>query len=598
MQFLETIVGFLAAAVIIVPLFTRLGLGSILGYLATGLVIATIANHLIEDPEVLLKFGEFGVVLLLFLIGLEMHPPRLWSLRRPIFGLGGLQIGVTAFLLTGAGVFLGLGLATAILVGLVLALSSTAVAVQLLSEKGQLRTRYGRTAFSMLLAQDLAVIPLLALIPMIALPDMGAESVMDPKGIMVAIAAIVGVIVAGHFLTGPFLAIVASTGVHEIFTASALLIAVGTATIMELVGLSMALGTFIAGVLLAESEFRHQLEADIEPFKGLLMGLFFIAVGMTVDIKLIIDRPGQVFGLAVGLMAIKFAVLVALGKLVRLRTGATLRLGIVLFQGGEFAFVLLTAALSANAIDQELAALLIAVVTVTMVATPIAFAGLEWFRTRFAGPTEQPEFDRIEATEGRVIIAGFGRVGQMVGRALATSGIPFTALDNSREQVRVVRRFGNKVFYGDPSRLPMLRAAGAAQAEVLVLAIDDAEASIATVELVRKHFPHLKVYARARDRNHAAQLMRLGIDRVVRETFAGSLEIATHALQGLGVAAQESHVIVDRFQEHDEAMLRDEVAPGQIAVPVPTTAQSEGETAMQLEGLFSRDEKIEADSDD
>jgi monovalent cation:proton antiporter-2 (CPA2) family protein len=579
---------FLGAAVVAVPLFSRLGLGSILGYLAAGILIGPNALGFVSNVQNILHFSEFGVVLLLFLIGLELQPSRLLGLRRPIFLMGGAQVIGTGGLLAACGIALGVGVGTAIVTGLILALSSTAIVVQMLAEKGQLRSRAGRAAFSILLFQDIAVIPLLALMPLLATSGDGAANA-GPEEFFFAATAIAVVIMAGHFLVKPFLRYIVSTKINELFTISALFVVVGTSALMEMVGLSMALGAFLAGVMLSESEYRHALVADIEPFKGLLMGLFFVAVGMSVDLGLIIADPGVVLVLTVGLLTIKGAWLYVIGRAARLPNSTSIRLALALPQGGEFAFVLFTAALANNVVAPAFADLMIVVVTLTMIATPLLHLIGERIPAKAGSTTTGtvPEYDKIETSDNRVIIAGFGRVGQIIGRILHTKNIPFTAVDYDFQRIRVVRRFGNKIYYGDLTRLWILRAAGAEHAEVLVLAMDDVDASVAVVELVRQHFPNLRIYARARDRDHAYRFIELGVDRVVRETFAGSLEIAVHAMQGLGISAQESHETVEHFQEHDEALLHHQT---EMRHDQEQLIEATKEAAKQLESLFEKDE--------
>ena len=578
---------FLGAAMLAVPLFSRLGLGSILGYLAAGLLIGPSVLGVVSDVDAILHFSEFGVVLLLFLIGLELQPIRLLSLRRPILLMGGAQVIGTGLTLAIGGWWFGLEPRTAVVTGLILALSSTAIVIQMLSEKGQLRSRTGRAAFSILLFQDIAVIPLLAVMPLIAANTLVDQPSAGPEEFIFAATAIVAVIMAGHFLVRPFLRIVVSTRINELFTISALFVVIGTAALMEFVGLSMALGAFLAGVLLSESEYRHALVADIEPFKGLLMGLFFVAVGMSVDLGLILAKPLLVVGLMAALLMVKGVWLYAIGRLARLPNRPAIRLALSLPQGGEFAFVLFTAAVANQVVERHFADLMILVVTLTMIATPL----LHYLGDRLpgSGPSASgtgPEFDRIDDGHTRVIVAGFGRVGQIVGRVLRTKGVAFTAVDYDFERIRVVRRFGINIYYGDLTRLWILRAAGAEHAEVVIVTIDDVDASIEVVEMVKEHFPHLKIYARARDRDHAFRFIELGVDRAVRETFAGSLEIATHALQSLGVSAAESHEVVEQFKEHDEALLFQQVP---LRDDTDRLIQTTREAAEQLEGLLQDD---------
>jgi len=589
---------FLGASVIAVPLFSRFGLGSILGYLAAGLLIGPSVLGFVSNVENILHFSEFGVVLLLFLIGLELQPSRLLGLRRPIFLMGGAQVIGSGLLLAACGIAIGLGVGTAIVTGLILALSSTAIVVQMLAEKGQLRSRAGRAGFAILLFQDIAVIPLLALMPLLAVSGDGV-SIGGPEGFFFAITAIAAVIMAGHFLIKPFLRYVVSTRINELFTISALFVVVGTSAVMEVVGLSMALGAFLAGVVLSESEYRHALVADIEPFKGLLMGMFFVAVGMSVNLGLLVADPLVVIGLTAGLLIVKAIWLYIIGRAAKLPHTTSARLALSLPQGGEFAFVLFTAAVANQVVERPFADLMILVVTLTMIATPLLHRLSDKLPARSGtGGTSGdavPEFDKIEDAENRVIIAGFGRVGQIIGRILHTQGIAFTAVDYDVQRIRVVRRFGNKIYYGDLTRLWILRAAGANQAEVLVLAMDDVDASVALVELVRQHFPHIRIYARVRDRDHAYRLIELGVDRVVRETFAGSLEIAVHAMQGLGISAARSHEIVQRFEEHDEALLHHQA---ELRHDPDQLLETTKEAALQLETLFEQDREKESDGEE
>jgi monovalent cation:proton antiporter-2 (CPA2) family protein len=535
----------LAAAVIAVPLFKRLGMGSVLGYLAAGVVIGPFGLALIADVDDILHISELGVVMLLFIIGLELKPSRLWALRRSIFGFGSAQLLLTAAAI-GLGVYLlGADPAVALLVGLVLSLSSTAFALQLLAERSELSQRHGRSAFATLLFQDLAVVPLLALVPLLG---SGSTSNLDPTSIAIAVGTLVVVVAGGRYVLQGVLSFVAISRVREVLTATALLTVLGTAALMDFAGLSMALGAFLAGVLLADSSFRHQLEADIEPFKGLLLGLFFLAVGMSLNLGLVAAQPLYVAALVVALVAVKFAVLFGLGKWQGLDTPSARRYGWVLSQGGEFAFVVFGVAVGAGAMDSGSAELWIVVVSVSMLMTPI----LVFCEDRFGGAAgSDVPFDVPENEEPKVIIAGFGRFGQMTARVLSAKRIPFTALDASLEQVDFVKLYGNKIYYGDASRLDLLEAAGIEGADVFVLAIDDMDASVRTAEVVCHQFPHLKVYARAHNRKHAYQLMDLGIEVIHRDTFVSALELTVDVLEGLGFARAEASEAVATFREHD-----------------------------------------------
>jgi glutathione-regulated potassium-efflux system ancillary protein KefC len=556
MAFLQDAAIFLGAAVLAVPLARRLGLGAILGYLAAGAVIGPQVLGLIGDVADVLHFAEFGVVLLLFVIGLELQPSRLWTMRQSVFGLGVMQMFVTGGALALIARFFGLSPEAAAVVGLTLSLSSTAFALQTLAEKNQLTTRHGRAAFAVLLLQDLAVIPLLALVPLLA-PD--ARGPLDSAGAVAALGTI-GILivtaVAGRYVLRYALRVVAQIRVQEVFTALALLTVVGAALLMERLGLSAALGAFLAGVLLADSEYRHELQADLEPFKGLLLGLFFIAVGMSLDLRIVAAAPLTILAMVAGLMAIKGAILFALGRINGLSVPSARALAVSIAQGGEFAFVVLGVAVAAALIERPLADLLIVVVGLSLVATPLLFAVNGWIEQREASRrVQEGPYDAPPADDGQVIIAGFGRFGQMVGRILRAKGIGFTALEASPEQVNFVRQYGAKVYYGDSARLDLLQAARAEAAEIFVLAIDDVEASVRTAEMVRKHFPHLKVYARVRNRQHAYRLMELGITPVWRETFLSATDMAEAVLKGLGLPDYAAERAVATFRVHDEERL-------------------------------------------
>ena len=592
MAFLEQVAIFLAAAVIVVPLAKRAGLGSVLGYMLAGVIVGPWALNLVHDEQAILHFAEFGVVLLLFVIGLELQPRRLWAMRRAVFGLGGGQVALTAVVLAGIAVSLGLPLEAAVVAGLALSLSSTAFGLQTLAERNELATRHGRLSFSILLFQDIAVIPMLALLPLLAPASGGAEGGALWIGIAEAVGMIALVILGGRYLLRYVLRLVAQFGTHEVFTATALLTVVGVALLMELVGLSMALGAFLAGVLLAESEYRHELEADIDPFKGLLLGLFFMSVGMTVNIGLVIETPLTVLGLAVGLVLVK---MLCLGAVARIDTPnrRTIRgVAVALSQGGEFAFVILAVGVSSLLMDERTADILIVVVTLSMAATPLAFKAGDWLNARLERG-EEPEYERHIEEENQVIIAGFGRVGQIVGRILRLRRIGFTALETSVEQVDFVRRFGNRIYYGDASRVKLLRAAKADKAVLFVLAIEDVERSLAAARAVRKHFPNLTVFARARNRQHAHALMDLGIDRIVRDTFHSSLEIAHGVLMELGLGEFDSRHTVDTFREHDTARL---VQQHEIAHDTDRMAEEARHWTRELEEMFAEDERRAAAS--
>ena len=587
MAFLEQVAIFLGAAVAVVPIVKRAGFGSVLGYMLAGAIVGPWALDLVDDEREILHLAEFGVVLLLFVIGLELQPRRLWTMRRAVFGLGGGQFALTAAALAGLAFAVGLPLEAAVVAGLALSLSSTAFALQALAERNELTTRHGRLSFSILLFQDLAVIPILALLPLLA-PASGAAAGGIPwLDIATAVGTIALVAVGGRYLLRYVLRLIARFGTHEVFTATALLTVVGAALLMELAGLSMALGAFLAGVLLADSEYRHELEADIEPFKGLLLGLFFMAVGMTVDIGLVIETPLAVLGLALGLMLVKMLCLAAVAR-VDTSNWRTIRgTAVALSQGGEFAFVILALGVSSSLMEGRAADMLIVAVTLSMAATPLAFKAGDRLNARLERGSE-PDYERDIEEENRVIVAGFGRVGQIVGRILRLRRIGFTALETSAEQVDFVRRFGNKVYYGDASRVELLRAARADKAVLFVLAIEDVERSLATARAVRKHFPHLTIFARARNRRHAYALMDLGIDRIVRDTFHSSLELAQGVLVELGLGEFESRHTVETFRDHDTARL---IAQHGIAHDTDRMIEETRHWTRELEEMFAEDER-------
>ena len=576
---------FLAAAVVAVPIFKRLGLGSVLGYLAAGAVIGPVGLDLIQEVEATVHIAELGVVLLLFVIGLELQPARVWRMRGAVFGVGSLQVLATAVLVGAAALLLGAGRDVALVAALGLSLSSTAFAMQVLGEKNELTSGHGRAAFGILLFQDVAAIPMLALVPLLG---SGAAESTRSGWVQAALAAaiIVGLIFAGRFLVRPAFRFIALARSHELSTASALLVVISTSLLMQVAGLSMALGAFLAGVLLADSEYRHDLEASIEPFKGLLLGLFFVAVGMSADFRVVLERPGAVVGLVLGLVGLKMVVLYGLGRLTRLPARSSVSLGIAISQGGEFAFVLFGIAAGSGVLSQAAVELLVVVVTLSMCVTPLLFLARDaWFR-RQARTGEAREFDTIEDDDSRVIIAGFGRFGQIVGRVLSVKRIRFTALDSSPAQVDFVRRFGNRIYYGDPSRVDLLRAARADKAEVFVLAVDDMAASLRTLETVKNHFPHLRVVARARNRQHAYALLGAGVERVIRETFHGSLEAARMTLEDLGMPSSDAGEVIWQFAEYDEARVR-QMAP--MRDDMDALIASAREYTAELERLFDAD---------
>jgi glutathione-regulated potassium-efflux system ancillary protein KefC/glutathione-regulated potassium-efflux system protein KefB len=583
---------FLAATVIAVPLFRRFRLSAVLAYLASGMLIGPWGLRLVADVVSILHFAEFGVVLLLFVIGLELQPSRLLALRRVVFGLGAAQVLVTTVVLAALGLLLGLPLPAALIAGFGLSLSSTPMVLQLLGERHELKSQHGRAAFGVLLFQDLAVLPALAVLPVLGVAAVAGDNVtrLNP---LLGLGAVALIVVAGRYALRPILRIVANTGIPDVFTAAALLLVIATALLVNAAGLSMALGAFIAGVLLADSEYRHELEADLQPFKGLLLGLFFIAVGMTVNLGLVVAVPGQVIALTAGLMVAKGLVLYALGRFAsRPLQSQAKSLALVMLAGGEFAFVLFPVAVDAGLIGRDLGELLVIAVTLSMLLSPLLLiADDRWF-SRWAGgwlgPAVAAEYDEVVPDDHRVVIAGFGRFGQIVARILRARGIPFTALDANQTQVDFVRRFGNRIFYGDAARPEMLRAAQLDKAEVLVIAVDDQDASVKIAEFARHQYPNLKVFARVRNRQHAFRLMELDVPYVMRETYLSSLDMAERVLEWLGderAAAQRS---VALFRAHDEATLQEQYEiRGDDDKFLATTKAS----AAQLETLFEADRR-------
>ncbi|PZV08632.1 MAG: glutathione-regulated potassium-efflux system protein KefC [Leptolyngbya sp.] len=564
---------YLMAAVLSVPVAKRLGLGSVLGYLIAGVIIGPFVLGLVgEQQDDVMHFAEFGVVMMLFLIGLELRPSLLWQLRGPILGLGGLQVAVTTAAIALIALLVGLPWTMALAIGMILSLSSTAIVLQTLNEKGLMRTEAGQASFSVLLFQDIAVIPMLALLPLL---EMGQTAIGPHAAVLVATAeasgglpawqrtllvmgAVGGIIVVGRFLMRPVFRFIADTRLREMFTATALLLVIGITLIMQMVGLSPALGTFVAGVVLADNEYRHELETDIEPFKGLLLGLFFISVGASIDFNVLARQPLLILGLVIGLMLLKGVVLLALGRFFRQSLSQNLLFAMALAQGGEFCFVLFSFAQQSRVLPTTVTAPLVVVVALSMALTPLVMMANERLvQPRFIGQGEQRETDTIDDGETPVIIAGFGRFGQIVGRLLIANGIQTTVLDHDPATIDLLRQFGHKVFYGDSSRIELLHAAGAAEAKLFVMAIDDVERSLQTIDLVKKHFPHLKILARAIDRRHAYELLRRDVAVVERETFESALSLGAEALKLLEFRAYHAHRAARIFRHHDVQAMRE-----------------------------------------
>jgi len=561
---------YLAAAVIMVPIAKRLGLGSVLGYLFAGIVIGPVGLHFIgEEGQDLMHFAEFGVVMLLFVIGLELEPSRLWRMRRSIAGLGGLQVGVTTIVLAALSMLLQPDWKQALALGMILSLSSTAIVLQSLTEKGQLKSAAGESSFAVLLFQDLAVIPMLAILPLLASQTTGSAASHAENGLishwpgwaqtLAVLGSVAVVIVCGRYLLRPVFRLIAKTGLREMFTAIALLLVVGTATLMNAVGLSPALGAFLAGVVLANSEYRHELESDLDPFKGLLLGLFFIAVGASINFHLIISRPLLIIGLVAAVMSLKTVVLISLGKLFKLATPQNLTFSFGLSQVGEFAFVLSNAAREGGILSQEVMDTLVAVVALSMVITPlIMLINDKRIQPRLCDPEQhKPKREHdVEAEENPVIIAGFGHFGNTVGRFLRANNINATVLDTDSDNVDILRRMGFKVYYGDASRHELLEIAGAKQAKLIIIAIGDEEKRLEMIETIKKHFPNLRMLVRASNRNDAYALMNAGMLHIYRETLDTSIRMGVDAMKLLGFRAHETNRLAKTFFKEDERRLK------------------------------------------
>lgn len=576
----------LGVAVVLVPLGKRFGLATVLGYLLAGVLIGPSVLNLVGDTESLLHFAELGVVMLLFLIGLELQPSRLWALRRSIFVLGGLQVttaaaAITLFLWQ----FVGLAFDTSVIVGFALSLSSTAFVLQILGEKQQLGTTHGRESFSILLFQDMAVIPLLIAIPFLS--GVRAQDY-DLTYFLTLLGVFATLIIGSRIVVRPFFRFISESGASELLTAAALFIVIGASMAMNELGISMALGAFLTGVLLADSPYRHELEASIEPFKGLLLGLFFMSVGMNADAALIIEKPLVIFGAALALMGFKFVTLVIIAKLSGNRIGPSLRLGVLLCQGGEFAFVILGVAAQQALVERDFLNILLMVVTVSMALTPVAFWAINRFIDAKLTPTANPrDFDEMPTEHAPVIIAGFGRFGQIVGRVLKMRGIEFTAIEKSARRVDFVRKFGNDIFYGDPNNHELLKAAGIAETKLFVLAIDNIERSVKTAQFLHKAYPKLTVLARARDRHHFYLLREAGVKHIWRETYLSALDLARESLIQLGIEDDKAMASVALFKEYDQRLL---VRQQAVYDDEASLIESARESSFELESLFDSDQ--------
>lgn len=587
---LQAAVVFLFAAVLTVPLAKRLQLGAVLGYLLAGVIIGPAVLGLIGNPQSVMHISELGVVLLLFIIGLELSPRRLWVMRKAVFGVGlaqvlltGSLIGVLAFYVFGQ------KLNSAIVLGLGLALSSTALGLQSLAERKELTSPHGRLAFAILLFQDIAAIPLIAMVPALAGRSDTTTTAEEINHALQVFGSIAVVVVGGRYLLRPVFRIVAKSGLPEVSTATALLVVIGTAWLMDEVGVSMALGAFLAGLLLADSEYRHELEAQIEPFKGLLLGLFFMSVGMGANLDLLFSAPLTVLGMTLLLIAVKLPLLYLVGSLAGgLNRLSAVRLGVVLAAGGEFAFVVFKMGRDHNLFDARLYDMQVLTITLSMAITPLLMLMCARLaKTRVEPVAVPPHLREIDTDAPRVVIAGMGRMGQIVARILRAQKIEFVALDTSVETIELSRSFGGvPVFYGDPMRPEILSAAKVGEAEFFIIATDDPETNIKTAELVRKLYPHMKIIARARNRQHVHRLMDLGAD-AVRETYYSSLEMSRRTLLGLGLSQAQADARIKLFTHHDEQVLEAQHAVYDDAAKVLQTAQ---EARAELARLFEADQ--------
>ena len=590
---LQAAVVFLLAAVLTVPLAKRMQLGAVLGYLLAGVIIGPSVLSLIGNPESVAHISELGVVLLLFIIGLELSPRRLWVMRKSVFGIGLAQVLLTGTVLGMLALFVfGQPLNSSIVLGLGLALSSTAFGLQNLAERKELTSPHGRLAFAILLFQDIAAIPLIAIVPMLSGGDQNVSAAQDVSYSLRALVSIAIVVIGGRYLLRPVFRVVAKTKLPEVSTATALLVVMGTAWLMDLAGISMALGAFLAGLLLADSEYRHELESQIQPFKGLLLGLFFMSVGMGANLSLLLREPVAVLGFTVLLIAVKMPLLFMVGRMAGgLKKVCAIRLGLVLAAGGEFAFVVFKIGRDHGMFDSRLYDLLVLAITLSMFLTPLLLLVSTWLVRSKVQPVVVPQtYREIDADEPRVVIAGMGRMGQVVARILRAQKIKFVALDTSVETIELSRSFsGVPVFYGDPMRQEILSAAKVEQAEFFVIATDDADANIKTAELVHKLYPHIKIIARARNRQHVHRLMDIGA-HAVRETYHSSLEMSRHTLIALGLTQTQADARIHRFTLHDEQLLKAQHAVYDDATKVMQTAQ---EARADLARLFELDEAQE-----
>ncbi|EGA72312.1 glutathione-regulated potassium-efflux system protein KefB [Vibrio sinaloensis DSM 21326] len=581
-DFLQSSVIFLTAAVVAVPLAQRLGLGSVLGYLLAGVAIGPWGLGLISDVEAILHFAEFGVVLLLFLIGLELNPKKLLQMKGPILGLGGAQVVITTCVIASVAFLAGTQWQTSLVIGMGLALSSTAIALKVIEEQGLAGKEAGQSGFAVLLFQDIAVIPMLAILPLLA--GNTAGNWLDALWML---AGVGGLLFGGHFLLRPLFRYVVISGVRELFTVAALLLVIGIALLMKQLGLSMALGTFLAGVLLAESEYRHELEIAIEPFKGLLLGLFFIAVGMAVNLGLLALEPFAVLMAVCSLVVVKGAILYFLARLSGSRAKSRSKMAAILSQGGEFAFVIFTAASAEGLLNQDQTAFLLVVVSLSMVTTPLLLmAQNRWYARGLNAETEATLASDVINKQPRVIIAGFGRFGQIIGRLMYANKIKVTVLESDASQIQLLRKYGYKVYYGDATQLDLLRAAGADKAEAMVICTDSPDEVMKIVEMCQTNFPNLKLLARARSRVEAYQLLSHGVDSYSRETFLGALDLGRQTLIDLGMHPYQAKRAEAHFRKLDNAMLKELLPQHQDDKQLALRAK---EARKELEEIFGRE---------
>ncbi|MDE1172485.1 MAG: monovalent cation:proton antiporter-2 (CPA2) family protein [Parvibaculaceae bacterium] len=589
MSMMITLAVLLLGMVLVVPFTKRLGLGSVLGYLLVGAIVGPQCLGLVQDSKGVKEASELGVIMLLFLIGLEIKPARLWTMRKTVLGLGGSQIIVTGAAIGAALYYIaGFGSQEAIIVGLGLALSSTALVLPLLSDLELIKTPAGRTSFAVLLMQDVAVIPLLAVLPLLVDGPHDPPADVERTQVYIAIAMIIAVLTGGRFLVRMLLQAVDKARASEIATATALLIVLGMASLASIAGVSTSLGAFLAGVILSDSEYKHELEADIAPFESLLLGMFFVSVGMSANLSLLSGEPGSILLAVFALVAIKAVVGIGLIKLTGRRWDSSIRTGVALSQGAEFGFVLFAAALKEGLFDDAMFSKLLLIIALSMVTTPPLMLLVEALLKRFSPKTAAREYDAMEDSGAPVLIIGFGRIGQIVGRVLRVRRIAFTALETDISQLDFVRRFGIDVYYGDASRPDLLRAAGANSAKAALVCIEDEEQSIQVIETIRKHFPHLNVLASANTRQHAHRLMASGVTNVVRSTLHSSLLMAERLMEALQMPHAEARRTIELFRVHDERALNEQAAFWDDAQKVLQNAR---QTAQELEELFESDAK-------